>query len=100
MRLRLDAGQRILLICVKIRAKRLNSGHFRPNFRAESPASARINILWLWTQSNKPSWQFFLLPDNREIFVEVLKAVGIFIAGGFGGYGLHAYSSESRERKS
>lgn len=41
----------------------------------------------------------FLLPDNREIFVEILKAVGIFIAGGFGGYGLHAYRSESRERR-
>ena len=55
MRLRLDAGQRILLICAEIRVKRLNSGQFRPNFQAESPASARINILWSRTQSNKPS---------------------------------------------
>ena len=54
MRLRLDAGQQILLICAEIWAKRLNSGQFRPNFRAESPAPARINILWLRTQSNKP----------------------------------------------
>ena len=61
MRLRLDAGQRILLICAEIRVKRLNSGQFRPNFRSESPAPARINILWLRTQSNKPSSQLVSL---------------------------------------
>ena len=54
MRLRLDAELRILLIFAEIRAKRLNSGQFRPNFLAESPALAIINILWLRTQSNKP----------------------------------------------
>ena len=54
MRSYLDTGRRILLICAEIRANRLNSGQFRPNFRAESPALARINILWLRTQSNKP----------------------------------------------
>ena len=54
MRLRPDAEQRILLICAEIRAKRLNSGQFRPNFRAETPAPAKINILWMRTQSNKP----------------------------------------------
>ena len=55
MRLRFGMGQRILLIRAEARAKRSNSDQFRPNFRAESPTPARINILWLRTQSNKPS---------------------------------------------
>ena len=55
MRLRPGAGQRILLIFAGIRAKRLNFSQFRPSFRAESPAPAGISILWLRTQSNKPS---------------------------------------------
>ena len=55
MQLRLDAERRILLNRAEIPAKRSNSDQFRPNFRAESPAPARINMLWLRTQSNKPS---------------------------------------------
>ena len=42
----------------------------------------------------------FLLPDNREIFVDILKAVSFLTAGGLGGYGygFYKYRSESRER--
>lgn len=38
-----------------------------------------------------------LLPDNTEIFFDILTAVGSFIAGGFGGYGFHAYIVRKRE---
>lgn len=41
----------------------------------------------------------FLLPDNKELFVEILKAIGYVTVGGFGGYGLHGYISENRNRR-
>ena len=54
MQLCLDAGQQILLVHAEIWAKRLKSDQFRPNFLAGGPAPARVNILWLRIQSNKP----------------------------------------------
>ena len=67
MRLRLDVEQLILLIRAESRAKRSNSDQFRPNFRAESPAPGRINILWLRTQSNKP-FILYSKSTNRKTF--------------------------------
>ena len=39
-----------------------------------------------------------LLPDNKEIFFNLMKDLGLLIAGGFGGYGLHAYRSGKRDK--
>ena len=33
----------------------------------------------------------FLLPDHAALYLEILKALGIFGAGAAGGYGLRAY---------
>lgn len=41
----------------------------------------------------------FLLPDNEEIFVNIVTGIGFFTAGGLGGYGWHAYRSGNRERE-
>ena len=74
MRLHLDAGQRILRIRAESRAKRSNSEQFWPNFRAESHAPARIDIMWLRTQSNKPSlvfWISFTVKIFAQIFGEL-----------------------------
>ena len=40
-----------------------------------------------------------LLPENKEFFVEILKAIGYVTVGGFGGYGWHVHRSESRNRE-
>lgn len=34
---------------------------------------------------------WFLLPDHAALYLEILKALGIFGAGAAGGYGLRAY---------
>lgn len=33
----------------------------------------------------------YFLPAHEELYVEILKLVGAFLAGGFGGYGFKAY---------
>lgn len=38
-----------------------------------------------------------LLPEREDLLIEILKVVGAFAAGGFGGYGLRAYQ-ERRKR--
>ena len=40
-----------------------------------------------------------LLPDHKELFIDIVTVIGSLIAGGFGGYGLHAYQSKRRERE-
>ena len=42
---------------------------------------------------------FLLLPDNKELFIDIVALLGSFIAGGFGGFGLHAYKSKRHERE-
>ena len=37
----------------------------------------------------------FLLPDHAALYLEILKALGIFGAGAAGGYGLRAYQERS-----
>ena len=38
---------------------------------------------------------WFLLPDHAALYLEILKALGIFGAGAAGGYGLRAYQERS-----
>lgn len=38
---------------------------------------------------------WFLLPDHAVLYLEILKALGIFGAGAAGGYGLRAYQERS-----
>ena len=40
-----------------------------------------------------------LLPENKEIFFDIIKILGSLIAGGLGGYGLHAYRSGRRDKE-
>ena len=39
---------------------------------------------------------FFLLPDRADLYFEILKGLGIFVAGGAGGYGLKVYQDQRR----
>ena len=39
---------------------------------------------------------FLLLPDRADLYFEILKGLGIFAAGGAGGYGLKAYQDRRR----
>lgn len=40
---------------------------------------------------------FFLLPDRADLYFEILKGLGIFAAGGAGGYGLKVYQDQRRK---
>ncbi len=40
---------------------------------------------------------FLLLPGRADLYFEILKGLGIFAAGGAGGYGLKAYQDRSRD---
>ena len=37
-----------------------------------------------------------LLPEHADLYIEILKGLGIFAAGAAGGYGLKAYRDGSR----
>jgi len=37
----------------------------------------------------------FILPENPQIYSQILEWVGLFIAGGLGGYGLGVHRSRS-----
>ena len=39
----------------------------------------------------------FLLPDNRELYFEILKGAAIFAGGVGGGYGLRTYQERGRQ---
>lgn len=38
-----------------------------------------------------------LLPEQANLYLEILKGLGFFAAGGFGGYGLKAYQDSRRD---
>lgn len=40
---------------------------------------------------------WFLLPDQSELYLRILEYLGIFAAGGAGGYGLKAYQDSRRD---
>ena len=42
----------------------------------------------------------FLLPDHAALYLEILKALGIFGAGAAGGYGLRAYQDRRPDQSS